>query len=430
MDMVTVADIGYERDFLTSPITVIREGDILHGDHTSLGADNGMAVAMMLSLMSRKEISHPQLELIFTVDEEEGMTGADRLETGHIKAKKMLNLDSEEEGIATIGCAGGFTLNLKKKIEREKIPDSWKIANLRLSGLRGGHSGIEIHKNIPNAIKVFTHVLQKMISDIPTVRIVAMDGGTKHNVIPYEADAVIAFPGEEEDKINSWVKFEKEFLSQKFQKEKMLDLKVCEISVSDISVKNSHEEDMIISSFYRQAMIRSDVESVLSFLEKCPTGVIEMSQRLPGMVEQSQNIAIMRTPANQWTLLISVRSNLGAAMGILAENVKKTASAYEISVIESGHYPEWEVVGESDLQKLYAQEYFRLNGEKPAFASCHAGMECCIFAKKIPGMDIISIGPDQLDIHTPKERVSISSVERTWNLVVEMLKRKNSGFAL
>ncbi len=396
MDMVAVSDDG--RDMTKLPLELKEEGDFLFADKTSLGGDDGIAVAYGLALLSDDSLSLPRIELVVTVDEEVGMLGATVLDTSVLKAKRMLNIDSEEEGIFLVSCAGGARIDFAFPVEAVNA-EGGKAYRIDIDGLMGGHSGTEINKGRANAIVLMGRIIKKLADAKLMIALGDIKGGTADNAIPVSCSAtVLCKPVEAE--LFEIIRYE--VLEQYLQIETGASIKLTEISDNGNWYVNSEA-------------------NLSSFLTALPNGVMAMSKSIEGLVETSLNRGIISMDSKAVHLSVSVRSNIDQEKERLLANLKDIASQYGVSTNVHGDYPGWAYKEDSPLRERMVAVYEEMYGRKPEIQALHAGLECGIFAGKIPGLDCISFGPNLYDIHTTKERLSLSSAERTWEYILKVL---------
>ena len=395
MDMVCVKDEDVHHDFAKDPITLVREGDWLSADGTTLGADNGIAIALILDLFTDEKAQHGPLEAIFTVSEETGLEGAFGLDPSLVQSRKMLNLDSEEEGVFYIGCAGGVEVRGTVPFKTELVDENETSFTLTVDGLKGGHSGGEIHTQRANAIQVMARILRK-IADRTDLRLARISGGTKRNVIPSVCKASITVPKAAVDGIGELVEtIHKEIKKEYAQSDP--DLKVT-LSQPETSV---HEAPSVNTSL---AMVNA--------LFLAPHGVERMSMTIEGIVETSSNLAVIDTIGKTFTLITSHRSSLMSGRDMVA---KRAVLAFETAGAKctlENPYPAWTPDPSSALAKFCAEAWEKEMGEKAEVTAIHAGLECGIINSLVEGMDSVSLGPNLHDVHSTKERVSISSTAR------------------
>lgn len=404
MDMVCEKEGGVDHDFTKDPIELIVEGDYIRANGTTLGADNGIAVAMGLAILEDKSLEHPSIELVVTTSEETEMNGALGLSKNLLKGKRLLNIDSEEEGILTTGSAGGELIEVNLPLEYEEISNSTEI-EIEVRGLMGGHSGMEIHKNRGNSNKILNFIL-KELKDSIDIRLISIEGGTKDNAIPRQSKAKIAVLS------NELSIFE----------EKMKEIKS---NILDKYRPNEPEIEIVAAkgSSATQALKKKILDELIALLDGILTGVYT---RIPGnedIVESSSNLAIVRTEGGNITIQTSTRSSSKEKLLELRERIldaiRNTSAKYSIG----NQYPEWEYNPTSKLRDTALALYKEMFGKEMESTVIHAGLECGVFAEKYPGLDIISFGPNMYDVHTPMEKLSISSTERTYRYLIELLKR-------
>ena len=404
LDMVCEKDSDVDFDFITDSLNIEINGDFISAKGTTLGGDDGIAIAYALALLESDTIEHPPIEAVFTVDEETGMFGAAGIDTSVLKGKRLLNIDSEEEGVLLVSCAGGRRQDLKLPIKRETREGvQFKIT---VGGLVGGHSGTEIDKGRANASIELAKVLRR-IREVSDFGIMTMAGGLKDNAIPREAEAVIvANP----------------------RKTQLIQISVGEMEkILKFRYKDT-DPDMFI-----RAEVMGDGEfdvtddettvNVLSIMSEVPNGVQKMSEDIEGLVQTSLNMGIMELYEDALSLRFALRSSVNKEKEELSAKLDGIINRYNGTSEQEGDYPAWEFKKGSKLTEIIAEEYERLSGEKLLIQSIHAGLECGMFCGKIEGLDCVSFGPNIYDIHTPKERMSLASVERVWELLKAVLKK-------
>ncbi len=402
IDMVCVKDREHEHDFSTDALQLYVDGDYLKAKGTTLGADNGIAVAYMLAILDDLSLVHPELECVFTTDEEVGMTGALNLDKTVLKGKYFINVDSEEEGIVTVGCAGGNRSTIKLEYDRENASSSSETYKIYLSGLKGGHSGVEIDKNRANANVVLGRILNELEGDF---NLVSIDGGTKDNVICFEAGTVINVESSELESIKSSLeRIEKELRNEFCPDDKNFKLSF------DLIEKAGKQLD------------KKATKKAIQILVLAPNGVVSMSSKLEGMVESSLNIGILQTNENSIKYNYAIRANVASKKVDLVNKIKMLAELVEAEFEVGSDYPEWEFKQDSKLLSICKDEYKKFSGEEAYVQAIHAGLETGVFLLKMPEVEAISIGPDMYDVHSPSERLNIASAERMYRFVIELLK--------
>ena len=415
MDMVCEKKQGSLHDFSKDPIRHIIEGDWLRADGTTLGADNGIALAMALVLARHREIPHPSLELLFTVDEETGLTGANELMPDFISGKILLNLDSEDEGVFIIGCAGGLNTTISMPLERTSLPGNHRVYCLVVSGLAGGHSGVDIHEKRANANKLLVSALNSLM-DSTSLLLLSIDGGSAHNAIPRHAEALVSFPPEQCESAMSIIRQAEEEARKEYSE--------CDPSLSiNISVQVADESLLPVS--WDQGL------TIVSLLEKLPHGVVRMSEDMPGIVQTSSNLATIRTENNRTedgkaggdrlVIVISQRSSVKTELQEITNKVAFIAGSVGADIAYSSGYPPWQPDRSSLLMKRCKDIYSKTFAEEPRTEVIHAGLECAVIGSKFPGMDMISFGPTIRNPHSPDERLYIPSVPKVWEFLLALL---------
>lgn len=385
-----------DKDMTREGVEVYRDGDFLRARGTTLGGDDGVALAYALAVLDSTDIPHPEFEAIFTSDEEVGLLGAVALDTSDIRGRMMINIDSDDEGVFTVGCAGGMRVDLSLSTKREACEGTrYKIT---VSGLLGGHSGVEIDRGRENAIKILGETLGSLGDKI---RLISLSGGNADNAIPRECEAtVVASTPINNDELsliesikNTYIKTENDIM-----------ITVCECN-----------GDVL-------ALDEESTRAAVSLITSEPSGVIAMSEDIPGLVETSLNMGIARLTEGELSLSFSIRSAKAAEKAALGERVRAIAAKHGAASSEHGSYPAWEYRKVSPLRDTMCRVYEKMYGKAPTVVTIHAGLECGIFSDKIEGLDCVSIGPDNFDIHTTEEHLSISSTERVWDYLKEVLK--------
>lgn len=402
MDMVCEKNKSTNHDFMKDPIKLRIDGDYVYATDTTLGADNGIAVAMGLAILASNDIAHPALELLVTVDEEAGMTGAMALDGSLVKGKYILNLDSEEEGYLLVSCAGGVTALSTLPVEFVKPEATKKSYLLEVKGLLGGHSGMDIIKQRGNANKILGRLLNLLNVDFDIAKV---EGGSKNNAIPREADCVIMVNNDQIDEFTTQLKD----ITNIFKHELRTSDPGLEIACSETATP-----ELILNS--------ASKDKVIKMLNLIPNGIQTMSMDIENLVESSTNLGVLRTTDSTVTFECAVRSSVKS----LKEDI---TARMELLVTELGgnlelisDYPAWEYAKDSNLEKVCIEAYKNLTGKEPIIMALHAGLECGLLLDKIPNAEAISFGPNMYDVHTPNEHLSISSTENTWKYLLEVLK--------
>ncbi|MCM1282346.1 MAG: aminoacyl-histidine dipeptidase [Muribaculaceae bacterium] len=403
MDMVCEKERDCEIDFVREGLSLFVEDGYVQAKGTTLGGDDGIALAYALALLEA-DIPHPELEVVFTVDEETGMLGAKDIDLSHLKGRRLLNIDSEEEGHFLTSCAGG--LSLIGRIPVKRVSQSGRKLRITVTGLAGGHSGAEIHKEHGNADILMGRVLYAVMEESP-MGIISLAGGGKDNAIPRECIAEILVPQEMAEQ----VKMVADGLDLVFQKE---------LRVSDGGVRVLFEDQ---GSATADMLDYGSVHKVLYYLRTVPDGVLHRSQEMPELVETSLNLGIMELQSDCLYTVTSVRSSVSSRKEDVRERVEAVIALLGGETELEGDYPAWEYRSNSPLREQISAVYTDLYGKPPVFDAIHAGLECGLFAEKIPELDCVSFGPNILDIHTPKERLDIASTGRVWDFLVAFLKQ-------
>lgn len=404
MDMVCEKEKDCPIDFMKDGLDLFVDGDFVKAKGTTLGGDDGIAVAYALALLEASELSHPKLEVIVTVDEEIGMLGAIAMDLSMLTGHIMLNIDSDVEGCFLTGCAGGMSVEASIPVKR--ISQSGCKMNLVVTGLAGGHSGSEIDKEHGNADILMGRIL-KGIFDLTPFGIISLAGGMKDNAIPRECKAEILVPGENVNLIKEYI-------------EKMDTVLKKEYCTSDSKVTLQCQEE---GTATESILDYASVSKVVFYLCTVPNGILHMSQQMNGKVETSLNLGIMKLTADALTLTTSVRSSVGTRKAQVCDRLTSLVEFLGGEAEIQGDYPAWEYKADSTLRPQIEKVYEQLYHQKPVFETIHAGLECGVISDKIPGLDCVSFGPTNLDIHTPNERLSISSTGRVWDFIVEFLRQ-------
>jgi dipeptidase D len=404
LDMVHQKNADTVFDFNTQGIDMTIDGEWVRAKGTTLGADNGIGVATIMAILKSKEIEHPAIEALFTIDEETGMTGALGLKGGILKGKILLNLDTEQDDEIDIGCAGGVDVTATRKYESEEKPVDCVGYSISVKGLNGGHSGMDIHKGLGNANKIMARLLFKSYEKFG-LRIAMIDGGSLRNAIPRECNANVLI-----DK-NSREIFKSEI--EKKINEIKEELKTIEPKLT-ILVQSAE-----IASQVMKAQSQSEI---INSLYAASNGVYRMSADIPDLVETSNNIARVIVKDGEISVGCLTRSSIESSKYDLADALKATFELGGCTVVNSGAYPGWTPDVKSEILKLLVDIYQKQNGNKPKVVACHAGLECGILGTNYPGMEMISFGPTILGAHSPDERANIPSVQKFWKYILEILK--------
>ena len=403
LDMVCQKNAASDHDFSRDAIKpVLRDGWLIAED-TTLGADNGIGVALMLAVLDDASLQHGPLEALFTVDEEAGMGGARGLAAGVLQGQLMLNLDTEEWGEFYLGCAGGLDVNVERKGIAEVLPAGYQSCQIGLRGLRGGHSGVNIHEERGNAIKLLVRVLRELESQVPLLRLGALLGGSARNALPREAIADIALPATAIVRLPEFLREMQAVLRQELSGVEtglLLEMLPCNLT---------------------QVMSVAEQNIWLASLHVAPHGVRRMSRQVPGVVETSNNLGMVDLQASGGSCNFMVRSLLGSGSVALADEIVSLFALSGTAAEKSGYYPGWAPNPASPFLALCQAVYRRDFKAESTVQVIHAGLECGIIGDKYPGLDIVSFGPTIRGAHAPGESVEISSVDRSWALLKAIL---------
>jgi dipeptidase D len=409
VDMVCEKNNDVVHDFRKDPIKIKREGNFITADGTTLGADNGIGVAAALAVLESKDIVHPPVEALFTVDEETGLTGASAISSDFVKGRILLNCDSEEEGALYIGCAGGKGTEISLNIIWKDAPKGMKSSIVKIKGLKGGHSGLDIAEQRANATQQLNRVIWNAIEKF-NLNVYKIDGGSKHNAIPREADYKLLIAESELEGFKGFInEFEATLKSEFKNREPNLAL----------SVEETDYPEKVFSDDFQK--------KILNLIYTFPHGVQKMSFDISDLVETSTNLAIVKTTDEKLEILTSQRSSVASEILDIADKVKACGLLAGGSVHQGGGYPAWAPNVNSQILHLMKKTYSELFDKEPEVKAIHAGLECGIIGDKIPSMDMISFGPTILGAHSPDERVEIKSVEKFWKLLVAVLKKIAEG---
>lgn len=399
-DMVCEKDADCPIDMATEGLDVTHDGHSVFARGTTLGGDDGIALAFAMAILADKSIPHPPLEVIITVDEETGMLGAAAIDLSMLKGRTLINLDSEDEGVFTVSCAGGCRATLSLNVERRAVYGP--CIRLNVDGLQGGHSGAEIHRNRANANKIMGEFMSR-IQNLMPLCLTSLSGGSKDNAIPRSCQATLVAMGINLERIND--------IAAQLQAEvrEQYDEPEATVQAFDVDALGGN-------SLTTEATAR-----VISLLCSAPNGVQAWSQEMPGLVQTSLNMGIAKL-GERFSATFSVRSSVNAEKRELLERLKKLCDLLGGSYSEMGDYPAWEYKKESVLRDTMVKTYTGMFGKEPKVLAIHAGLECGLLGEKLPGLDCVSIGPQMHDIHTSREKLEIASTARSWKFLLEVLK--------
>ncbi len=413
MDMVWEKNKDTEFDFSTQGIELVKDGNFLKAKGTTLGADNGIAVAYALAILDSDDIKHPALEVVITTDEEDGMSGVVNLDFDEFDGKTLINLDTEEYGEVYVSSAGGTRTEAKFIFETKKIGNGYTPISIEVKGLSGGHSGAEIHKNLGNSIKILSEVLYHL-SKRYEMSLIHIDGGGKVNAIPREAVAEIAvkLDGDSIDELKKLAGLAFENI--------LKDFKVSDKSPI-LAIEKIEEKNLGISL--------GDTLNIINFLHEVPNGVLEMSKHIEGLVETSINIGFISTEIVDGNVKIRIkslaRSMANDPLNKLVEEVTDLTRKHDANIKIAASNPSWEYKEDSKIRELIAKSFKEITGNEPVIKAIHAGLECGVFTQNIKGADVVSIGPNIYGAHTPEERMDIKSVGETWEWLLKILENYN-----
>ena len=404
VDMVCEKNAGTAHDFENDPLKLIIDGDFIRADGTTLGADNGIAVAYILALLDSDDIPHPPIEAALTTNEEIGLEGAAAIEADKLSAKRMINFDCGREGVFTVSCAGGLMTSVTFDAKKTGAPEGYEFLQIDISGLSGGHSGADIHLGKANANVLLGRLLYALDKKYD-VRLADIGGGMKDNAIPRESFAVVAArPGDIEKITEEAARFNKIFIDEYLTTDPGLKLTVKRAATGAVYAKN----------------ILGDVAAVILTI---PNGALAMDANIPGLVETSNNLGVIRAAETGIVLTNALRSSVLSRKELTEARVVAAAEGRGATAVSSNDYPAWPYRPDSELRKLFIETYRDMYGAEPVAEGIHAGLECGVFGGKINGLDAIACGPDMFDVHTPDERLSVSSTARVWEFLIEILRR-------
>ena len=401
MDMVCQKDADCPLDMAVDGLDVTHDGEFVFAKGTTLGGDDGIAIAYALALLADKSIPHPPLEVVITVDEETGMDGAAGIDLSRVKGRTLINIDSEEEGVLTVSCAGGAGAQIRLPLQRRAVYGP--CVRLTVENLQGGHSGVEIHKNRANATKVMGEFLSRVQKLMPLC-ITKLTGGDKDNAIPRSCEVTLVALGMYIERIND--------VAAQLQQE------IREQYDEPFAVIRGDDVDALGGN----ALTTECTAKVIALLNAVPNGVQAWSADIPGLVQTSLNLGITKL-GEDFCMNFSVRSSVEQEKQDLLDRLEEIARFHDADYRFGGSYPAWEYKKDSPLRDKMVEVYTRMFGTAPEVVAIHAGLECGLLSEKLPGLDCVSIGPQMYDIHTSRERLNIASTKRTWEYLLEVLKQ-------
>lgn len=406
LDMVCEKENDVDHDFSKDPLELYRDGDLIRARGTTLGADNGVALAYQMAILASDTIAHPALEVFMTIDEERGMTGVANMNPDHLDGRILINLDSEEEGEFLVSCAGGVRTELKLNHQPQAPNSELEFYVVQITGLKGGHSGMEIIDDRANSNVLMGRLLNAMTEEMD-FELASVQGGTQDNVITRESKAVIGINPDNQDKL---VK-----LTKKWQR-----LFKDEYSVQDPDIHILVEAVSLSAIDY---VLPEDIkEKTINLLILHPNGVKAMSMDMEGLVETSLNLGVVETSLEHVILSSALRSSVASRKELLVSKIKELAKVTGAEFSRASDYPAWEYEPNSPIRELALSVYEKMNKTTPRVNAIHAGLECGFIAEKLPGIDMISFGPNIRGAHTPDESLSISSTKHVWEFLKELLK--------
>lgn len=400
MDMVCEQDADCTIDMAKEGLDVTHDGNVVFAKGTTLGADNGIAVAMGMAILADKTIPHPPIELLITSDEEIGLLGAAAADLSELQGRALINLDSEGEGVFTVSCAGGCVANISLPVERHAVYGP--CIRLVVDGLQSGHSGADIHRNRANANKIMGEFMSRIQKLMPLC-LTSLAGGAKDNVIPASCQATLVAMGINLERIND--------IAEQLQSEVR----------EQYDEPNATVQAFDVDALGGNSLSTQSTAKVIELLCAAPNGVQSWSQDIEGLVQTSLNMGVVKL-GERFNVTLSVRSSVNSEKQELLDQLKKLAEMFEADYAEDGAYPAWEFKKESRLRDVMVVTYKDLFGKDAKVEAIHAGLECGLFTEKIPGLDCVSIGPQMHDIHTSRERLEIASTQRTWEFLLAVLK--------
>lgn len=426
MDMVCEKDVDCDIDFERDGLRLVLEDGVISADGTTLGGDDGIAVAFALAILDADDIPHPPIECVFTVDEEIGMLGAAAIDCSPLKSRIMLNLDSEDEGYLLVSCAGGACATCHIPVEYENAEDDHSVVRIIVEGLTGGHSGVEIIKQRANADKQLARLLYNIGRDVP-YRLISIQGGLKDNAIPNKAKAYVGIdPDDVDNFVKCAEKYEKVLRHEFGSTDPGLAVRVETDLSDDLDSDNNAgdvQNDKTGRTVINRAMTEKSADIVIRSLMMMPNGIQKMSNDIEGLVQTSLNLGILKTSEDEVTASFSVRSSVQSEKENLIDQLRCVSASAGGSLDVQGDYPAWEYRHDSPLRDIMVSVFEEQYGRKPVIQALHAGVECGLFAGKMPGLDCVSFGPDMKNIHTSRESMDVASVQRTWKYTLGILQK-------
>lgn len=407
MDMVCEKHAGSAHDFSSDPIRMVQDGPWLSARDTTLGADNGIAIALALALVDSPKVSHPSLELYFTVEEETGLTGVLKMDPSLLSGRILINLDSEDEGVFVVGCAGGRNTTINRQLAFQSLGDDYALLNVCVKGVKGGHSGVDIARHRANANTVMARLLSAGMAAAP-LRLIELTGGTGRNVIPRSCQALVACPRDRIDAAQRSVGSVAGCIEQEYR------------TADPGLVVDIRKMGLVAAS--RRGVSENDTAVVVNLLTALPSGPVEMAEEFPLLVQTSVNLSMVGITTDALAIISSQRSSVPSRLDAVCLAVEAVGRLAGASVHTASGYPSWPMNPDSALLKRCTAIYRELFDVAPTVQIMHAGLECGVIGDRCPGMDMISIGPTMQNPHSPSERLYLPSVEKVWRLLVSLLK--------
>ena len=404
MDMVCEKNNGVEHDFEKDPLKLRIVDDYIYATDTTLGADNGIAVAYAMAILASNDIPHPPIEVLITTDEETGMSGAMAINKDHIDGKILINLDNEEEGYLLVSCAGGIRSTATLNIEKQDVKDK-KVVKISISGLKGGHSGMDIIKERGNSNKILGRVLKGLLKEV-SFNIVNLNGGSKNNAIPREAEAVITINSSDESTVIDVIKKWNDIIGNELRTQDS-GLKIEALSIDDKEEKEFTDES---------------TKKVVDLLYIYPNGINSKSVEIDGLVESSTNLGVLTTSDTAVEFDSAIRSSVPSLKEEIVLRSKTIVELLGGEFTTTADYPGWEYNPDSKIREICQKVHKDLYGNEAKIVAIHAGVECGLFNEKLGNLDMISFGPNLYDVHTPDEHMSISSVRNCYEYLKAILK--------
>ena len=404
LDMVHQKNSDSDFNFETDGIDMIVEGDWVRANGTTLGADNGIGVATIMAILESKEITHPAIEAMFTIDEETGMTGAINLDGSNFSGEILLNLDTEDDDELSVGCAGGIDTNTSYSYSTEPLKDGFDTYEITVRGLLGGHSGMDIDSGRGNANKIMNRILRHLVETV-NLQLLSIDGGSLRNAIPRESTAIIAVNSEDKEAMEEALRYIASVISVAFR-----------------SIEKEMTVELNSSAYTGQAVSTEDMHIILDVLQAVHNGVYRMSPEIEGLVETSSSLARVIVSEGEFSTQSLQRSSLESSKDDIAATIRSAFELIGAQVVQSGEYPGWQPNADSKILNLMAELYRNRYKEEPQIKACHAGLECGILSQHLPGVDMISFGPNIRAAHSPDEKCQVSSVKKFWDYLLATLE--------